>query len=387
MTILKNNHHHHQIFRVFISEHGVIYCLLLFLLALPSATAQMGSTPPPPADPFGTIGPRFDSSMAIIMVVLVSAFFLMGFFSVYIRQCAQRHFRPNNTNDPYAIFMAANNRRSRRAAARGLEPSVLNTFPTFLYSSVKGLKIGKVCLECAVCLNEFEDDETLRLIPKCSHVFHPDCIDVWLASHTTCPVCRANLVPDSEPGNISSSVNVQLFNQDSNSGQPEQRSDNIEEISPEVDHDVESADANLISENRATRSRSSGWKLTGLFPRSHSTGHLLIQCPDENCERFTLRLPEEVRSQLMKSSSSSLSRSKSSVAFTRMRSSRKGFRSASGGLGLPRNYNFYEKFRSPKEMPKSLFKSIKSKSSNSLLAGRDCDSERSFDRLRPDTQV
>ncbi|KAK1553693.1 hypothetical protein Q3G72_002177 [Acer saccharum] len=347
------------------------------------------SLPPPPQDPFGTIGPRFDSSMAIIMVVLVSVFFLLGFFSVYIRQCAQRHYRPNNTNDPYAIFMSANNRLSRRAAARGLEPSVLNTFPTFLYSSVKGLKIGNVCLECAVCLNEFEDDETLRLIPKCSHVFHPDCIDVWLASHTTCPVCRANLVP--EPGennnnNISSSsVNVQLFNPDSNSGQPEQRSDNIEEISPQVD--VESADANLISENRSTRSRSSGWKLTGLFPRSHSTGHLLVQRPDENCERFTLRLPEEVRSQLMKSSSSS----SSSVAFTRVRSSRRGFRSASGGLGLPRNYNFYERFRSPKVMlmggsgtasanpPKSLFKSTSNV--------RDYDAQRSFDRLRPDTQV
>ncbi|KAK2659825.1 hypothetical protein Ddye_006358 [Dipteronia dyeriana] len=377
MTILKNNHHHHQIFGLFTSDHGVINCLLLFLLALPSATAQMGTSPPPPppADPFGTIGPRFDSSMAIIMVVLVSAFFLMGFFSVYIRQCARRQFRPNNTTDPYAIFMAANNRRSRRAAARGLEPSVLNTFPTFLYSSVKGLKIGKVCLECAVCLNEFEDDETLRLVPKCSHVFHPDCIDVWLASHTTCPVCRANLVPDSEPSNISSSVNVQLVNPDSNSGQPEQRSGDIEEI----DHDVESADANLISENRATRSRSSGWKLTGLFPRSHSTGHLLVQRPDENCERFTLRLPEEVRSQLMKSSSSS----SSSVTFTRVRSSRKGFRSASGGLGLPRNYNFYERFRSSGTAsgnpPKSLFKSTSNV--------RDCDGQRSFDRLRPDTQV
>ena len=49
-----------------------------------------------------------------------------------------------------------------------------------------------------MCLNEFEDDERLRLIPKCDHVFHPECIDAWLASHTTCPVCRANLVP--EPG-------------------------------------------------------------------------------------------------------------------------------------------------------------------------------------------
>ncbi|KAF9602633.1 hypothetical protein IFM89_030521 [Coptis chinensis] len=66
-----------------------------------------------------------------------------------------------------------------------------------LYSVVKGLKIGKGALECAVCLNEFGNDETLRLLPKCDNVFHPECIDAWLASHTTCPVCRANLTPDS----------------------------------------------------------------------------------------------------------------------------------------------------------------------------------------------
>ncbi|KAI7981957.1 RING-H2 finger protein ATL11 [Camellia lanceoleosa] len=67
-----------------------------------------------------------------------------------------------------------------------------------MYLVVTGLKIGKGALECAVCLNEFKDIENLRLIPKCDHVFHPECIDAWLNSHVTCPVCRADLVP--QPG-------------------------------------------------------------------------------------------------------------------------------------------------------------------------------------------
>ncbi|KAE9587779.1 putative transcription factor C2H2 family [Lupinus albus] len=55
---------------------------------------------------------------------------------------------------------------------------------------VKDLKIGKGTLMCAVCLNEFEENDEIRLLPKCYHVFHHHCIDVWLFSHMNCPICR-----------------------------------------------------------------------------------------------------------------------------------------------------------------------------------------------------
>ncbi|KAH7297625.1 hypothetical protein KP509_25G004000 [Ceratopteris richardii] len=48
--------------------------------------------------------------------------------------------------------------------------------------------------ECAVCLCEFEEGEVLRLLPACSHLFHKDCVDMWLFSHTTCPLCRLSLL-------------------------------------------------------------------------------------------------------------------------------------------------------------------------------------------------
>ncbi|XP_031282695.1 RING-H2 finger protein ATL11-like [Pistacia vera] len=335
MAVVKNNQRL-WIFRLLISNHGILSFLLLFLHGLPYVTAQSGTVPPGarPEEYFRTPGPTFNPTMAIVMVVLISVFFLIGFCSVYIRQCyAQRS--PRNDDDHFAVFLGGPNYRSRRIT-RGLDASVINTFPTFLYSAVKGLKIGKGSLECAVCLNEFEDDETLRLIPKCSHVFHTDCIDAWLASHNTCPVCRANLVP--QPGEIVSSV-IQVCNTDNSSDEPERRPDDREEIS-QVEHgrDVESQEVNLTNQNRPPRkSKSTGWRLAGLFPRSQSTGHSLVQ-PGENCERFTLRLPEEVRNELM---NSNLTRSKSCVVFPRERSTRKGFRSGSGGIG-------YERFDRPK---------------------------------------
>lgn len=48
--------------------------------------------------------------------------------------------------------------------------------------------------DCSVCLNEFQEDDTLRLLPKCNHAFHIACIDTWLRSHTNCPLCRAHIV-------------------------------------------------------------------------------------------------------------------------------------------------------------------------------------------------
>ncbi|CAN1345767.1 RING-H2 finger protein ATL11 [Linum perenne] len=128
--------------------------------------------------------------MLIMVIVLVVAFFFMGIISIYVRRCSHRrdiedfHFEHlSSIRDP-----------------PGLDSDVIHTFPMFLYSSVKGLKIGKGGLECAVCISEFEDAETLRLIPACSHVFHIDCIDSWLVSHVTCPVCRADLtLPRPDP--------------------------------------------------------------------------------------------------------------------------------------------------------------------------------------------
>lgn len=49
-------------------------------------------------------------------------------------------------------------------------------------------------VECAVCLNKIEDDDETREL-RCNHHFHKTCLDSWLAHrHTTCPLCRDNLM-------------------------------------------------------------------------------------------------------------------------------------------------------------------------------------------------
>ena len=134
---------------------------------------------------------KFNPSMAIIIIVLISAFLFMGFFSIYVRRCTHPSPDADNHN-------AANQARTSSAGSRssqGLDKAVIESLPLVGYNLVKGHKGGKDLIECAVCLSDFEDEDQLRLLPKCGHVFHPDCIDMWFHSHSTCPLCRASLVP------------------------------------------------------------------------------------------------------------------------------------------------------------------------------------------------
>ncbi|KAL1224482.1 E3 ubiquitin-protein ligase ATL15 [Cardamine amara subsp. amara] len=270
----------------------------------------------------------FKSTMAIVMIVLVCVFFALGCISVYMRRCLEQALgMDNSAGDP-------GNWLNVRQAAPGLDAAVIETFPTFLYSKVKTLRIGKETLECPVCLNEFEDDETLRLIPQCCHVFHPGCIDAWLRSQTTCPLCRASLVP--VPGE---SVSFEIPGLARETGQ--------NSLGTPIDNNrrkiLASPDERLIdsmtwtgNQSMPRKSMSAGWKLAGLISQPSSPGQ-----PGENLDRFTLRLPQEIHDQLV-NSSLGIQRSKGHVALPQIRSSMRGYRN--GSLGTESNYFYFERF-------------------------------------------
>ncbi|CAN1278275.1 RING-H2 finger protein ATL65 [Linum perenne] len=85
----------------------------------------------------------------------------------------------------------------------GLDESVIKNIPISLFNKLSSQLPSPANRECAVCLLEFEFDDYVRLLPACSHVFHVDCIDIWLKSHANCPLCRAGIfippLPESPP--------------------------------------------------------------------------------------------------------------------------------------------------------------------------------------------
>ncbi|KAF8749745.1 hypothetical protein HU200_012544 [Digitaria exilis] len=77
---------------------------------------------------------------------------------------------------------------------KGLDERAIAAIAAVVYDAGKKLSAGAEedgDGSCAVCLAEFRDGETLRLLPRCRHAFHRGCIDTWLRAHVNCPLCRA----------------------------------------------------------------------------------------------------------------------------------------------------------------------------------------------------
>jgi hypothetical protein len=50
---------------------------------------------------------------------------------------------------------------------------------------------------CAICLDDFVPGTSLVRELPCTHIFHPECIDTFLARDgSTCPVCKHNVLPE-----------------------------------------------------------------------------------------------------------------------------------------------------------------------------------------------
>jgi E3 ubiquitin-protein ligase ATL41 len=79
----------------------------------------------------------------------------------------------------------------------GLAPGDVAVLPKFTFHAASpGRWVGKAKAaspdSCAVCLDELREGAVVRMLPSCKHYFHASCVDVWLLSRATCPVCRAS---------------------------------------------------------------------------------------------------------------------------------------------------------------------------------------------------
>lgn len=81
---------------------------------------------------------------------------------------------------------------------QGLASDLLKRLPAMRVAQAKAIYGDTITDDsldegCSICLESYEGEDDIRLLPSCEHHFHKKCVDKWLGSHTTCPMCRTRV--------------------------------------------------------------------------------------------------------------------------------------------------------------------------------------------------
>ncbi|KAI4339346.1 hypothetical protein MLD38_024299 [Melastoma candidum] len=141
---------------------------------------------------------RVSPAILFVIVVLAAAFFLCGSFHLLYR-ILRAVSLVSESHDPEVPPLNPFQRQLQqlfRLHDSGLDQAVIDSLPVFLFGEItkSSSPPWKEQFDCAVCLCEFSHQDKLRLLPLCSHAFHVECIDSWLLSNSTCPLCRGSLL-------------------------------------------------------------------------------------------------------------------------------------------------------------------------------------------------
>ncbi|KAI3883361.1 hypothetical protein MKW92_039607 [Papaver armeniacum] len=260
--------------------NSINFVQLLLILILPYTSAQTDAV-----DPDNTKYKNNDSGIKVFAIVSLVILLILWYF--YERGKARNI---PVTDHPDGVPLET-------SSVEGIGLTVIKTFPVFVYSDVKDFKkvhnIKGTVLECAVCLSEFVDKDMLRLLP-CNHVFHPQCTDDWFVSHSTCPICRRDLKSMVTSGG-DTVIDVYEDNENHSEGTAVSETEHVDtRVSlPSVQNSEQVIDGiNPDNETNQFHARK--------YQRSHSTGHSLIQRRQENSERYILRLPDDVRKDILR---------------------------------------------------------------------------------------
>uniref|UniRef100_A0A0E0DNN9 RING-type E3 ubiquitin transferase n=1 Tax=Oryza meridionalis TaxID=40149 RepID=A0A0E0DNN9_9ORYZ len=112
---------------------------------------------------------------------------------------------PNDVVFIVGAHQAARSTGSSGGGADVAAAAIVSAIPAFEYKRVNGgggggedggAAAGSGWAQCVICLGLVQVGEVVRRLPACKHLFHVECIDAWLSSHSTCPICRADVVDE-----------------------------------------------------------------------------------------------------------------------------------------------------------------------------------------------
>lgn len=132
-------------------------------------------------------------SPGLNVVMTVIGFAVSTMFIVFVCTrliCARIHLNASRRSSSLPVASRSDLSILERGL-HGLESVVIANFPTKKYTNA--LFASSEDAKCTVCLADYVEEDTLRILPYCGHSFHAACIDRWLQQHSTCPICRVSL--------------------------------------------------------------------------------------------------------------------------------------------------------------------------------------------------
>ncbi|KAJ1289508.1 hypothetical protein BS78_02G169700 [Paspalum vaginatum] len=178
------------------------------------APGPAADVPPPPPAPSAAAS-RITPAVLFVTVVLAVVLLVSGLLHVLRRLFLKTHHAGAGAGERQLqhLFFPANDDGGGGGAGGscgGLGQAAIDALPEFAYAELSGASANPAGagaaaasrkgkekaarpFDCAVCLCEFAAHDRLRLLPPCGHAFHVACIDVWLRSSATCPLCRTKL--------------------------------------------------------------------------------------------------------------------------------------------------------------------------------------------------
>ncbi|KAK3833518.1 MAG: hypothetical protein JOS17DRAFT_740772 [Linnemannia elongata] len=91
---------------------------------------------------------------------------------------------------PFLFFLWRMRLRQQRLADLA-PPELVNNLPIKVFFKSKLKEDDPV--ECVICLDEYEDEDELRVLP-CRHEYHATCVDNWLTTRKKfCPICKRDI--------------------------------------------------------------------------------------------------------------------------------------------------------------------------------------------------
>ncbi|AES96231.1 putative transcription factor C2H2 family [Medicago truncatula] len=146
-------------------------------------------------------GNKISPAILFIIVILAIIFFILGFLHLLVRFLIKHRSSSSSSTTTISQSnrfpeMSESDAYQRQLQQlfnlhdSGLDQAFIDALPVFIYKEIIGLKEP---FDCAVCLCEFLEQDKLRLLPNCNHAFHISCIDTWLLSNSSCPLCRNTL--------------------------------------------------------------------------------------------------------------------------------------------------------------------------------------------------